>query len=56
MTTFTSPELVTALMSERRREAAERTLESALRRALACCSTTGTGLRRLLPRRPATSR
>ncbi len=53
MTTFTSPELVAALMSERRREASERMLGRALQRALACCSTARTGLRRLLPRRSA---
>ncbi len=53
MTTFTSLELVAAVMSQRQREASEQARGRALRLALACCSTAASGLRRLLPRRHA---
>lgn len=55
MTTFTSPELVAAIMSERRRAAASGRLAATLRLAHDCCATAASPLRRLFRRRPATA-
>jgi hypothetical protein len=55
MTTFTSPELVAAIMSERRRAAANGRLHATLRLARDCCATAASPFRRLFRRRPATA-